>query len=83
MRNANGTFTHGNSGRPKGATNRVTSEARKALKAILAEELEALPGMLEELPTEKRVEVLIRLMPYVLPKVESVSMHQGEPLTWD
>jgi hypothetical protein len=83
MRNPNGTFTKGNPGRPKGARNRATSQMREALKALLDEELEALPQMLAELPTEKRLDVLLRLFPYVLPKVEAVSMQAGEPFTWD
>jgi hypothetical protein len=83
MRNPNGTFGTGNPGRPKGARNRATAQMRQALKAILDEELEALPQLLAELPTEKRLDVLLRLVPYVLPKVEAVSMFQGEALTWD
>ncbi len=82
MRNPNGTFTKGNQGRPKGARNRATSQIREALKAILDEELEALPAMLEALPIEKRLDIVLRLLPYVLPKVEAVSMHEGEPLAW-
>jgi hypothetical protein len=82
MRNPDGTFTKGNQGRPKGARNRATSQIREALKAILDEELEALPAMLEALPIEKRLDIVLRLLPYVLPKVEAVSMHEGEPLAW-
>jgi len=32
---------------------------------------------------QKRVELLTKLMPYVLPKVDNVPMDKGEPYTWD
>lgn len=60
----------------------ITSDLRKQLKSMLATEIQKLPELLGELDTEKRVGYLIKLMPFVFPKVDSVSMGAGE-LNWD
>jgi hypothetical protein len=70
-------------GREQGTPNRLTKELRAALKNILAKELESIPGQLEKLEPRDRLEMIIKLMPYALPKIETVSMDKGEPTSWD
>jgi hypothetical protein len=86
-RTKNGQFKPGASGnpsgRPKGSVNRVTKELRQLLKAIVFDELERLPETLDELPAEKRVEVLTKIIPYALPKVEAARYDLGEPTAWE
>ena len=60
-------------GRQRGTPNKVTADLRKVLKQIIAAELEAFPKTLAQLPGKDRVELVLRLMPFVLPKVESNS----------
>ncbi len=67
-------------GREKGTPNKLTKEIRQTLKTALAGQIEKIPELLEQLPDEKRLGYLIKLLPYVLPKVESVDMRSGEPL---
>ena len=70
-------------GRQKGTTNRLTKELRKDLKEIVFQEIHNLPDYLQNLPTEKRMEVLLKLLPYVFPKVKPISSNSGEPLEFD
>jgi hypothetical protein len=60
-------------GRVAGTPNKVTSELRKTLKGVIANELEQLPGTLEGLPARERLELVIKLLPFCLPKVDKVS----------
>ena len=69
-------------GRQKGTPNRITKELRSLLKDVLYEEIEALQEHLDALNPKERVELLIKLMPYALPKVTSVSHTTNEPLDW-
>ena len=69
-------------GREKGTPNRMTKELRSVLKDVLFEEMEALKIRLDTLKPKERVELLIKLMPYALPKVTSVSHTTNEPLDW-
>ena len=53
---------------------------RAILKGLVANELELLPETFEKLEPEKRLDFVLKLLPYVLPKVEAVSMYKNEPL---
>lgn len=59
-------------GRSAGTPNKITIELRKTLKAVIAAELDNLPGTLAELPPKERIELTIRLLPFCMPKVESI-----------
>ena len=69
-------------GRQKGTPNRMTKELRSILKDILYEEIEALKERLDALEPKERVELLIKLMPFALPKVNGISHTANEPLDW-
>jgi hypothetical protein len=60
-------------GRAAGTPNKVTGELRKSLKSIIAAELDALPATLSELPPKERLELLIKLLPFAMPKVNYIN----------
>ncbi len=70
-------------GREQGTPNKLTKELRSILKNILAKEMETIPDNLEKLEPKDRLEMTIKLIPYVLPKIEPVSMDKGEPVNWE
>ncbi len=57
----------------------LTGTIRDTLKDLMQKELEQLPETLKELDPVQRLNILCKLMPYVLPKVESVTHTLGEP----
>ena len=69
-------------GRQKGTPNKLTKELRSVLKDILYQELEQIKERLDALKPKERIELLIKLMPYVLPKVTSISHTTNEPFDW-
>jgi hypothetical protein len=69
-------------GRQKGTPNRITKELRSLLKDVMYDEIGALQECLDALNPKERVELLIKLMPYALPKVTSVSHTTNEPVDW-
>lgn len=54
---------------------------RGSLKELIYRELEQLPETLRQLEPIQRLNVLCKLIPYVLPKVEAVHSEKGEPDT--
>lgn len=70
--------TNNPNGRPKGTPNKVTAELRTILKDFIYSELERLPEYFETIETAQRLELLIKLIPYALPKVEAVKDNRGE-----
>ena len=70
-------------GRKKGTPNKMTKELRSTLKDVLFREIEKIEDRLDLLDLKDRLELLIKLMPYALPKVTSISHKTNEPLDWD
>jgi hypothetical protein len=57
----------------------LTGNIRDTLKEMMQNEIEILPCTLKELDPVQRLNILCKLIPYVLPKVESVTHKLGEP----
>lgn len=70
-------------GRPKGVPNKLTKEIRAALKNAISGHIEGISKDLDQLPAKDRLEILVKLLAYILPKIESVNPDYGEPLSWD
>ena len=70
-------------GRQKGTPNVLTKEVRTVLKAIVFEEVTLIQDHLKELDPKVRLQILIKLLPYVSPKLESVQYDLGEPMEWE
>ena len=69
-------------GRQKGTPNKLTKELRSVLKDVLYQELEQIQTHLDSLKPKERVELVIKLIPYILPKVTTISHTTNEPLDW-
>jgi hypothetical protein len=65
-------------GRQAGTPNKLTKELRAALKNILHQEIELLPDHFKSLEPKDRLEILVKLLPYALPKVEAENYSVGE-----
>ena len=70
-------------GRELGTPNKTTSELRKVLKHMVDDELQNIQDNINELEPKERIELLIKLLPYVMPKVQTVSPRDGEPIGLD
>ena len=56
---------------------------RDILKAFFESELQEVPNLLDQLEPNDRLNFIIKMMPYVFPKVESVHLKEGEPFSFD
>lgn len=69
-------------GRQKGTPNRSTGEIRSLLSGILCKEIEKIPKHLGVIDPEKRLQILIKLLPYIIPvlsdKPEEVSIESSK-----
>ena len=70
-------------GREKGTPNRLTKELRTILKNVLYNELENIEELLDSLETKERLDMLIKLMPFALPKVDKIGHTYNEPFEVD
>jgi|TARA_B110000211_G_C13534514_1_gene316613 hypothetical protein len=60
----------------------LTNNLRKTLKILIQGEIEKLPETLDKLESNERLNILLKLMPYVFPKVQKIHSNEGEPLEW-
>ena len=60
----------------------LTAELRDTLKTIMQKEIEKLPETLEQIEPKERLNVMCKLIPFVCPKVNTVSATEGEPFQW-
>ena len=67
-------------GRKKGTPNRLTKEVRAVLKEVVFKEMLEVETHFEKLDPKTRIELLIKLMPYVCPKITSESHKLDEPI---
>lgn len=70
-------------GRQIGTPNKLTKELREKLKAVIEIELTNLPQYFSEIDTAGKIDLLVKLIPYVLPKVTPIEHTTGEPISWD
>ena len=70
-------------GRKKGTPNRMTKELRVLLRDIMYQELEEVQERFSILEPKQRIELIIKLTPYILPKVNNISHTTNEPLDWN
>jgi hypothetical protein len=62
-------------GRAKGIPNRTTSDFRAILGDFIYKQVKSLPDIFASIKSpEKRLELLIKLMPYVIPKTQDISL---------
>ena len=66
MRDKNGQFTKGNTGRPKGAKGRIPSEIREKLEDILNKTTDEVLNDLQTLSPKDRVRAYTELLKYVV-----------------
>lgn len=71
--------TNNPNGRPSGQPNKITSDVRNVLKNVVAEEIENIRTLLESCDVNTRLDIIIKLLPYILPKCESVHYSVDEP----
>ena len=57
----------------------MTKELRTILKNVLYNELENIEELLESLEPKERVELVIKLIPFILPKVDRIGHTYNEP----
>lgn len=67
-------------GRLKGTPNRMTKESKAILAEIVNNEIENLPALMEQLEPRERAYILVKLLPYVVPKLNPNEMENREPV---
>lgn len=80
-RNKNGTIKKGVAlnpkGRPKGSKNKLTFETRRLIQSFVSKELETIGERIDLLEPKERLDVLIKLLPYIVPKQKDFDTNEA------
>lgn len=72
-------------GRPKGAVNKTSAETKELLQKIVSNELDNITDLLSKLEPKERIDAVIKLLPYIVPKQTEIIIEpkelKREPLT--
>lgn len=63
--------------------NKTVKQIKSELKNLIYDEIQNLPETLKELEPKERLDMLLRLMPFALPKNDKISTTYGEPIVLD
>ena len=58
-------------GRQKGTPNKVTGTVKEMISTAISNELQLLPKLLSQLEPKEKIDAIIKLLPYLIPKVQS------------
>ena len=85
MRDDKGRFAEGNEGRPKGSVNKSSNEIRETFQLLLSNNLEKIQDDLNDLEAKDRIQLLLSLANYILPKLRSIDLQSDieETITID
>ena len=61
-------------GRAKGTLNRTTTETKELLQNIVSKELDNIVVLLEKLEPKERIDAIIKLLPYIVPKQQEIAI---------
>ena len=61
-------------GRAKGTPNRTTAETKELLQSIVSNELDNILVLLEMLEPKERIDAVIKLLPYIVPKQQEIAI---------
>jgi hypothetical protein len=68
------------SGRTKGSENRSNKETKELLKSILQGQLDTLDQRQDELTHGERIQLAKSILPYLLPRLQSTIIREGDKL---
>lgn len=74
MRNNKGQFSEGNPGKPVGASSKETKAIRQRFKKLLDDNLDTLQSDLDQLKPADRINAILSLANYVVPKLKSADL---------
>ena len=81
MRNSDGTFAEGNTGRKAGTPNKATTEIKEAFQMLLEDNLPTLKRDISSLEPKERVKFILDLASFIIPKMKSVDLKEDKTET--
>lgn len=67
-------------GRTKGVANKTTAETKEIIQKIVSNELDNIETLLKQLEPKERIDAVIKMLPYIVPKQQEVELKEKETI---
>lgn len=67
-------------GRTKGVANKTTAETKEIIQKIVSNELDNIEILLKQLEPKERIDAVIKMLPYIVPKQQEVELKESKPI---
>lgn len=67
-------------GRTKGVANKTTAETKEIIQKIVSNELDNIETLLKQLEPKERIDAVIKMLPYIVPKQQEVELKESKPI---
>lgn len=68
-------------GRTKGVANKTTAETKEIIQKIVSNELDNIETLLKQLEPKERIDAVIKMLPYIVPKQQEVELKESKPIS--
>lgn len=65
-------------GRTKGVANKTTAETKEIIQKIVSNELDNIETLLKLLEPKERIDAVIKMLPYIVPKQQEVDLKEDK-----
>ncbi len=71
-------------GRQKGTSNKLTGTVKEMITQFIENEVRHLPGLLNQMEPKEKADLVLKLLPYIIPKIASVDapMEKTQRFDW-
>lgn len=70
-------------GRQKGTSNKLTGSVKEMITQLIENEVKHLPGLLNQMQPKEKADLVLKLLPYIIPKIASVDAPKEKPQRMD
>jgi hypothetical protein len=70
------------SGRQKETSNKLAGTVKEMITQLIENEVKHLPGLLNQIQPKEKADLVLKLLPYIIPKIASVDAPKEKPKEW-
>ena len=70
-------------GRIKGVPNRTSAQTKELIQIVVSKQLDKVEALLNTLEPKERIDAIIKLLPFVIPKQSAIEIDNKEDDNWE
>jgi hypothetical protein len=67
-------------GRQANTPNKINAQTRSVIQNLVSDEVQKIPELLDKLKPKDRIELIIKMLPFILPKQSKIELETDSPV---